>query len=59
MIFRDGPRLVPEYLAGFATADSYPRWTFQEWVEKVTNKEMENGFVARAFNLLRYGHFAR
>ena len=57
--FRDGPRLVPDYLAEFATADSYPRWTFQEWVEKVANKRIETQFVGQALGLLRLGRFAR
>jgi hypothetical protein len=57
--FRDGPMLVPDHLAEFATADAYPDLTFQEWASKVANKQMENRVVGRALGLLRTAHFGR
>ncbi len=57
--FRDGPRLVPDYLAEFVTADIHPDLTFQEWVNKSANKQMESRVVGRALGLLRNAHFGR
>lgn len=59
MTFRDGPMLVPDYLAKFVTADAYPDLTFQEWVNKVANKQMESQVVEQALGLLRTAHFGR
>ena len=55
--FRDGPRLVPEYLAGFLTADSYPDLGYQQWVSTVANKQLESQVVGRAIGLLRNRNF--
>lgn len=57
--FRDGPRLVPEYMAEFVTADAHPDLTYQEWVDKVVNKKMENRVVGQTLGLLRNAHFTR
>lgn len=57
--FRDGPRLVPDYLAKFVVADSYPDLTFQEWVHKEADKQMESQAVGRALGLLKLSHFGR
>lgn len=57
--FRDGPRLVPDYLAEFVTADEYPDLTFQGWVDKVANKQMESRVVGQALGLMRTAHFGR
>lgn len=57
--FRDGPRLVPDHLAEFATVDAYPDLTFQEWANKSANKQMENRVMGRALGLLRLAHFGR
>ena len=57
--FRDGPQLVPAYMASFVDAREYPQWTFQEWTSKVANKKMENGAVSKALGLLRLSHFGR
>lgn len=59
MTFRDGPRVVPDYLAEFVTADAHPDLTFQEWVNKVANKRMEGRVVGQALGLLRTVHFGR
>lgn len=59
MTFRDGPRLVPAYMASFVVGREYPQWTFQEWVSKVANKEMESKVVGQAMGLLRLSHFGR
>ncbi len=55
--FRDGPRLVPEYLAGHLTADSYPDLGYQQWVSTVADKQMENRVMGQALGLLRQRHF--
>ena len=55
--FRDGPRLVPEYLQEFVTVDEHPDLTFQEWVDQVANKKMESRIVSQAFSKLRYARF--
>lgn len=57
--FRDGPRLVPDYLTKEITADTYPDLTFQEWVNKVANKQMETRAVGQALGLMRLSHFGR
>lgn len=57
--FRDGSRLVPEYLAEFVTTDNQPDLTFQEWVARVANKGMENRFVDQALGPMRLAHFGR
>ena len=59
MTFRDGPRMVPDYLSEFVTADEHPDLTFQAWVDKVANKKMERRVVDRAFGLLRHAHFGQ
>ncbi len=55
--FRDGPRLVPEYLAGHLTADSYPDVGYQEWVNSVANKQRETQVMGRALGMIRQTHF--
>lgn len=57
--FRDGPRVVPDYLAKSITADAHPDLTFQEWVDKVANKEMERRIVNREFGLMRLLNFGQ
>lgn len=57
--FRDGPRLVPDYLQEFVKVDIYPDLTFQEWVDKVANKRMESRIVDKAFGMLRYANFGQ
>jgi len=57
--FRDGPRLVPDYLAEFVTVDAHPDLTFQEWVNKVANKRMESRVVEKALGLMRIAHFGQ
>lgn len=59
MTFRDGPRLVPAYMAGFAVEREYLQWTFQQWVSKVANKGMENQVVGKALGMFKLGHFGR
>ena len=57
--FRDGPMLVPPYMAKYVDTNEYPEWTFQQWVSKVANKGIENQVVSKALGLLRLGHFGR
>ena len=49
--------MVPDYLSEFVTDDAHPDLTFQEWVDKVANKQMESQVVGRAFGLMRHAHF--
>lgn len=55
--FRDGPRLLPDHLMNFADADEYLDLTYDEWVNKVANKSIEQRSVAGALGLLRIAHF--
>ena len=57
--FRDGARLLPEHLVGFAGEDDYPNFTYDEWVTNVVNKHIEDQAVAAVFGAVRASHFGR
>jgi len=56
--FKDGPRLLQDYLATHAKDDEYPEMTYQEWMDEIGHRKIEGQFVATAFEKLVNNHFA-
>ena len=54
--FRDGKRLVPEYLASAMDGLETYRMTYREAIEE-GNRQMQRNVVNRAFDKTIIGHF--
>lgn len=56
LVFRDGPRDVPEHVEGMLKGIEIHKLTYDEAV-KAANFKMENEFLAKSYNKMITDHF--